>query len=324
MTDDRGAGRTSQRARLGRNSRNYMAGRDLIIQSLKITPKRVVLAILTALVFIAAYVVGHHYYNDWTAADSTEAQRKAAKTVDSESTPFTAQYLFDTKVPENWSIVLDRKLTSDEIAGLKKLDGADGQAVWGYLRPLGGRLLPGGDQPALAYGGPMRTTETFRMSLLSDRSSTLTIENISVSNVKCIPSSAVTLIDLPPQGGGAVDQVAFDLQTPEKPIAETDDNGIIDHDYFAKHKIDLGAGATPGTLRVTAVGVLGKSCSWEFRADYATVDDQSSITLDNNGKPFTLESRPDRPLQHIQYGFGPGPDGSPWVDCAAPGIQCGP
>jgi hypothetical protein len=95
-----------------------------------------------------------------------------------------------------------------------------------------------------------------------------------------------------------------------------DDSGIVDHDYFAKHKIDLGAGATPGTLLVTAVGERGMSCSWQFAADYATVDSQSTFTFGDNGKPLTLESPPDHPLQHLQYGPAAPDQSHPWIDCA--------
>jgi hypothetical protein len=233
--------------------------------------------------------------------------------------PFKAQFLFDSKVPRNWAFVLDRKLTPTEIAGLEKLDGEDGQAVWDYLRPLGGRLVPKGDQPPALEDG---TTETFHMSLLSNRHTTLTIENISVANVKCTPSTAVTLIDFPSQGNTEVDGVAFMLRAPNKPMMQVGDGGVTDHDYFAKHQIDLGAGATAGALIVTSIGRHGMSCSWDFTADYATADDQSTLTFNNDGRPLTLESPPDQPLQHIEFGSGAPDQSHPWYDCADPGAQC--
>ncbi|WP_345027706.1 hypothetical protein [Kutzneria kofuensis] len=312
-----------QQAEYIRNSPTYTAGGNMTVHTLRLTPKRVALVAVIVVAVLVAYMLGDNWYRIQTAVPNAEAQQNATKVVDSQGPPFTAQYLFDTKVPNLWTVALDRKLTPEELTGLEKIDGTDGQAVWNYLRPLGGRLINRAyHPPGLEEDG---SVETFRLSLLSDRSTTLTIENISVSHVKCTPSTAVSLIEYPPHGNASVDGIGFNLRTPDKPLSQVNENGVVDHDYFAKHKIDLGAGATPGALLVTAVGEHGQSCSWDFTADYATADDQSTFTFDNHGKPLTLESAPDRPLQHILFGpFGRGPNNPmAWQDCAAPDASCG-
>jgi hypothetical protein len=291
-------------------------------QKLSTTQRVLLLAGGTAVLVGAGLGVPQLFKHDPDPVKKAEVQKSATEEVDRKSKPFTAQFTFDTKVPYNWTFVLDRKLTPTEIAGLEKINGQNGQAVWDYLRPLGGRLIPRGDEPVgISADG---ATETFRMSLISDRSTALNIQDIGLSNdVHCTPATAVTVVDFPTQGTEELDSVAFTLRAPDKHFMQEKEGNVVSNDYFVDHVIGLGPGLSPGALRMTAIGEHGQSCSWTFTADYTTMDGESKLDIANNdGKPFTLESAPDKPVQHIQYGSGSQKAAVAWYDCADPDVTC--
>ncbi|MGW1745017.1 hypothetical protein ACWCRD_05235 [Streptomyces sp. NPDC002092] len=209
-----------------------------------------------------------------------------------------------------WAFVLDHTLTPSQIAGLERLDGLDGQAVWDYLRPLGARIA----SDNWATGPRM----TFKLLFLRDTSTSLSIQSMQPEQIACTPSTALTVIDFASEGDDAVPTVAFSLLKPHVPLAGVNSSGEPTGPYFSSHQIDLGAGATPGALDVQATGEAGKSCTWRFKVGFATASGQSAQVVDNAGKPFTIEAAPLHPLQHIQYGLDTS-GRKRWADCTAAG-----
>lgn len=206
-----------------------------------------------------------------------------------------------------WAFVVDHTLTASQIAGLERLDGLDGQAVWDYLRPLGGRIASDNWDT-----GPRMT---FRMVFLSDRSTSLSIQSMQPVRIACMPSSAATVVDFASEGDDAVPTVTFSLLKPDVPLAGVNSAGESTGPYFSSHQIDLGAGTTPGALDIQATGEKGRACSWRFRVGFATASGQSTQVVDDAGKPFTIEAAPLYPVQHIQYGLDTS-GRKRWADCA--------
>jgi hypothetical protein len=207
-------------------------------------------------------------------------------------------------VGSHWAFALDHELTASQVAGLEHLDGTDGQAVWNYLRPLGARLVSDNWQT-----GPRIT---FKMVFLSDTS--LSIQSMQPVQIACTESTATTLVDFAGEGDDAVPTVEFSLLKPDEPLAAVDSSGNTTGPYFGNHQIDLGTGTTPGGLNVEATGDGGQSCSWRFSVGYATASGQSTETVDDAGRPFTIEGAPQSPVQHVQYGLSS--SGYPrWAEC---------
>ncbi|WP_225850272.1 hypothetical protein [Streptomyces sp. HPF1205] len=244
---------------------------------------------------------------------TTPAGRVTTTPAASAGPPFVARSSFPGSALDpiaagsQWAFVLDHPLTPSQLAGLERLDGLDGQAVWDYLRPLGARIA----SDNWATGPRM----TFKMLFLSDRSTSLSIQSMRPVHIACTQSTAVTVVDFASEGDDAVPTVAFSLLKPDVPLAEVNSAGEPTGPYFSGHQIDLGAGITPGALDVQATGAPGKSCSWRFRVGFATASSQSTQLVDDGGEPFTIEAAPLHPAQHIQYGLDT-TGRKRWADCA--------
>lgn len=317
--------RVSQRAKVGRGGANIMAGRDVRTTEINYYrgpnsgPRRAIGWRGLVLVFVGVFVVSAAslqvvlWSGNGHAADSARARRTTAASVDDTGAPFVTQvsYPGDPLDPiaaySDWAVALDRELTPSEVAGLERINGGDGQAVWEYLRPLGGRLV------SLDWASGPRTT--FKMLFLSNRSTSVSIQSMQPVRIACTDSTAKALVNFVNEGDDAVPTVAFSLLTPDVPLDAVDDMGNPTVPFFDGHQIDLGAGASPGALDVRATGVGGKSCSWQFTVGYATTKGQSTASVTDAGKPFTLEAAPLHPVQHIEYGLDPAGQAR-WMDCA--------
>jgi hypothetical protein len=313
----------SQRAKVGPHGTNIMAGRDVHATEINnyhgpnSGPRRGIgwkgLVLVSVGVLIASTVSLQVVLWREHAGDSPRSQVSTTASADSAGSPFVTQvsYPGDPRDPipayTDWAVALDRELTPSEVAGLERISGGDGQAVWEYLRRLGGRFV------SLDWATGPRMT--FKLLFLSDRSTSLSIQSMRPVQIACTDSTAKALINFANEGDEAVPTVAFSLLTPDSPIDAVDTDGNPTVPYFDGHQIDLGAGASPGALDVQVTGELGKSCSWRFSVGYSTANGQSTESVDDAGKPFTMEAAPLRPAQHIEFGLDR--SGRPrWMDCA--------
>ncbi|KND38207.1 hypothetical protein IQ60_00050 [Streptomyces europaeiscabiei] len=80
-----------------------------------------------------------------TAADRARTERKAGSAADREQPAFVATRTardIEQDPPQNFVVLLDRKLTEREQADLAAIKpGVGGLDVWRFLKPLGGRLV---------------------------------------------------------------------------------------------------------------------------------------------------------------------------------------
>ncbi|MCS7483739.1 hypothetical protein ACFFQW_35060 [Umezawaea endophytica] len=346
--------RPSQHAKAHYKSRAEMAGGDIRKTEThnyhapgsgpgrKPTPARIILIMTATMILIAATIVGQRWYENTTAASIAESNRRAQQDVDRRTAPFTWMMKGpDTRRPATWGFVLDRPITSEEFTDLTRFDPMDFDRIAAQLRPLGARLLPEGPgRPKIAidtrdpdlqmvsermesqrsrYG----KSDSYRLHLTSDHVSAVTVTSITTTDVVCRPSTAASAILLPPQGEGHVGAIYFSLADPPgTPAIESNDGWAVNIDYFAHHKIDLGQGITAGDLAINVGSVSHQVCSWRFAVEYFTLDGKFTTTIDDHGKPFTIESPPDDPQQHLQYLPAGGDRKLHWVDCKTASVGC--
>ncbi|MER7582621.1 hypothetical protein [Kitasatospora sp. NPDC097691] len=307
----------------------------------RITPARAVGGIVLALALAAAVVVGQHWYSGRTAAGDAAVQRQAGKDLDRQTVPF--QVVVDGPDLRRygvWTFVLDRPLTRAEQAGLALFKPEDLAGVRAYLEPLGARLLPEGDAPKTSPNTDdpamksiqqrehqgMVGGDSYRLHFTSDRSSSVTIESIGITDVSCSPSRAVSSVRAPSAGEGSVPSVFLSVAVPPgTPAVELDDEGFaVGVDYFAHHKLDLGQAITPGDIAVQVGGITGQVCSWEFRVDYLTPEGKFTTKVDNQGKPFTVEALPAHVSQRLLYDLGGATNPAHWANCDKEPAPCLP
>ncbi len=242
-----------------------------------------------------------------------------------------------------WALALDQELTKAEEGALTPFKSEELAAVQSYLAELRPRLLPSADVPGVDVNTKdpglkallnretgdegMVGGETYRLHFTTDRSSSVTIENIGVTDISCRPSTAISSVYSPPAGQEPVPGVFLSLADPPgTPAVELDDHGeAISADYFAHHTLDLGQSTTPGNIELQVGGVEGQLCSWRFQVDYLTADGKRlSEKVDNHGRPFTVESLPRQLKQLVEYDLGGATDPAHWADCAVEPTRCAP
>ncbi|TYC68798.1 hypothetical protein EH183_38775 [Streptomyces sp. CB01881] len=285
--------------------------------------------------------MGQHWYSGRTAAEDAALQRQAEKSADRQTVPF--QVVVDgpdLRRQGVWTFVLDRPLTQAEQAGLAPFKPENLAGVRAYLEPLGARLLPKGNPPDVS-GNPhdpaldvieqrrkqgMAGGDTYQLHFTSDRSSSITIEDIGTTDVSCRPSPAVSSVSAPSAGQASVPNVFLSLAVPPGTAAvEVDDEGFaVSTDYFAHHKLDLGQATTPGDIAVQVGGIAGQICSWEFQVDYLTPEGKFTAKIDNQGKPFMVEALPDHVPQRLLYDLGAATRPAHWANCAKEPTLCSP
>jgi len=261
-------------------------------------------------------------YDLWSTDARIREEREAEARIDLERDPFSGSITYDTSLPEDFKIVLDRPLTAQEAA---VLEATPTEEVWNYLEPLGGRLIRRFSgpiaEPPIGWSwedGPEWPEATvFTMTLLSARTSQLSIVDMDPVNVSCAEPTGVTVVDYPPAGQAAYPGVVVDLQHDDPTLFISDEGPDQGEPYFSRRRIDVGGGLEPGGLRVEAA-VLDQSCEWEIEARYRDAQQNAGqIILDDGGRPFLAEASPARPDQYwlASYAVGDLTEERTFVPC---------
>ncbi|MGW8526961.1 hypothetical protein [Nocardiopsis sp. NPDC055824] len=230
-------------------------------------------------------------------------QRAAERDINQEIAPFTGFIDYDTTFFESFNIILNRPLTAEEG---EELQVTPFEELWDYFRPKGGRLIPysSGSTPENPLGGTWEKgsgtwgTAVFNMTLRSESTSMLTILDMTPVPVSCEDPTAVTVINLPPQGTEYYSGVVVNLNHNDPVFYSTDEGPNKGKPFFENAHINVGGGATSGGLRVEAQ-VDGQSCKWEIRAEYVDAQNQpGEVILRDGDKPFFVEVAPSQPEQY--------------------------
>ncbi|MFF2776060.1 hypothetical protein ACFVU3_14235 [Streptomyces sp. NPDC058052] len=256
-----------------------------------------------------------------TADDRARTERKAATTADREQPAFVATFTprdIEQDPPENFIVLLDRKLTADEQAGLTATDaGGDGLDVWRFLKPLGGRLLEYAEPQAFPNDGledgrytpDWRWSQSFNLNLNSDRIAGLTINSMTAVKDSCRPSNAQTVVDLPPAGAEGRQGLMWDLTGGAKGrtfgpyvLDEGEDQGKL---FFRHHVIELGNGQSNMAMHIQP-RVSDQTCTWHIDASYTDTSGTHTRRIPDGTESFTTESVPQKPAQYFQHVIGEG------------------
>ncbi|WP_310726707.1 hypothetical protein [Streptomyces sp. N2A] len=242
------------------------------------------------------------------------------KEYDASQLPFTVSVRPENSEPRQWAVVLDRELTADETR--KLTSSKDSSTAFSYLKALGGHPLS--YAPLLEHApkrytqrqtstGRMELSDTFKMIVLSTRSSAVIIDDWKVTDVTCRKSTAQTVVAYPPQGGAAYQGIRLHIPPRADEPVLTDDTQGQGEPYFGTHYIEVGGGQPSGGIRAEAIAPPGQSCEWGISIHYNDSYQKGRwVQLrDGKGKPLRIrtESVPVNPRQ--QWVFG----SVPWTAC---------
>ncbi|QUX26846.1 hypothetical protein KGD83_15845 [Nocardiopsis akebiae] len=270
---------------------------------------------MIALLVTAGGFAGTYAYDLWSAEARLRGERTAQTTIDQGSPPFTNAVAYDTSLPESFRVVLDRPLTTEQAEELGTLDRVE---AWDLLEALGGRLIPGTfttvhltppggwswEEPGTS---PRVGAAVFTMTLMSARSSQVSIVDMEPANISCAEPAATTVVDFPTAGEATYPGVVVDL-THDDPLLLISDEGLEQgQPYFSRRRIDVGGGLEPGGLRVEAL-TAGQTCEWEIRAHHVDARENSGeVVLRDGDEPFRVEAPPENPEQYWAMSIGPRP-----------------
>lgn len=242
------------------------------------------------------------------------------KEYDASQLPFTVSVQPENGEPREWAMVLDRELTADEAR--KLTSSKDSSAAFSYLKALGGHPLA--YAPLLEHApkryteqqtstGRMELSDTFKMVVLSTRSSPVVINDWKVTDATCRNSKAQTVVALPPQGGAAYQGIRLHIPPRADEPVLTDDTEGQGEPYFGTHYIEVGGGQPSGGIRAEVIAPPGKSCEWGISVHYNDSYQKGRwVQLkDGKGKPLRIrtESIPVNPRQKWVSGS------VPWTPC---------
>ncbi|MFD7676347.1 hypothetical protein [Streptomyces anulatus] len=254
-----------------------------------------------------------------TAADRARTERKAGSAADREQPAFVATRTardIEQDPPENFVVLLDRKLTEREQADLAAIKpGVGGLDVWRFLKLLGGRLveyaspsifpnegLEGGSGPTGAW------SQSFHLNLNSDRGAGLTVNSMKAVKDSCRPSRAVAAVDLPPAGSEGRQGPMWDLSgdtgiRPKGPyvLGDGEDQGKL---FFRHNVIELGNGQSNMAMLIQP-RVSDLTCTWHIDASYTDTSGTHTQRIPGTGT-FTTEAVPASPLQYFGNVIGRG------------------
>lgn len=114
----------------------------------------------------------------------------------------------------------------------------------------------------------MELSDTFKMIVLSTRSSAVIIDDWKVTDVTCRKSTAQTVVAYPPQGGAAHQGIRPHIPPRADEPVLTDDTQGQGEPYFGTHYIEVGGGQPSGGIRAEAIAPPGQSCAWGISIPY--------------------------------------------------------
>ncbi|MDQ1007228.1 hypothetical protein QFZ82_001713 [Streptomyces sp. V4I23] len=331
-SEDSGGSPSAGPARLPRQQSAAGAGSEpreglwsIVADTLGLTPgssprRRVVtLLVMVSIALVAVFrdALVDYGMTEWNVT----RQNDSNKEYDASQQPFTVSVQPEQGEPREWAMVLDRVLTADEVR--KMTSPRDSSATFSYLKSLGGHPLA--YAPLLEHApkrytreqmstGRLELSDTFKMIVLSTRSSPVVIDNWKVTDVTCRKSTAQTVVAFPPQGGVAYQGIRLHLPPRADEPVLTDDTEGQGEPYFGTRYIEVGGGQPSGGIRAEVIAPPGQSCQWGIKVHY-------NDSYVKEGRWVQLEDRKGRPLR-IRTESAPENPRQSWVSGAVPWTPC--
>jgi hypothetical protein len=138
-----------------------------------------------------------------------------------------------------------------------------------------------------ARGGYAAPYLRLRILLEGRRSQQIQVTDLAIIDLRSGPAPRGTLVHIPPQGGGAITQLAYDLSDPFPVAQAVREDRPTGQPYFLGNGISL---ADQEQVPLTAQLVAEPGASEEFRLQlrYTLGGRGKTRTIDDHGRPFRV------------------------------------
>ncbi|WP_338701527.1 hypothetical protein V2W30_30460 [Streptomyces sp. Q6] len=269
-----------------------------------------IVTLLMVLTLVATVTTSYIQFNFnlLTMKATTRAADAAGQAVEDGKEPFTTAVSpasdVDSAVRNNrldvrW-VLFTAPLTPEEQGEILAHPLGENETMEQFLRMLDGFT----HKPVLVYDGGNRTTGEHRvdfaygMTLQSARAQAVSVRGMDAVDVTCAPSTATTVISLPPEGEEPIEEVAVDLAAGDREAPLLQQSQEDPGPYFAHQYIELGNGQTSWAALMDVLTVTDQ-CSWAFKVSYVHAGQQRTKVVRDDA--FHTPGLPTRPRQLIEF-----------------------
>ncbi|MFJ9683711.1 hypothetical protein ACIRP2_37670 [Streptomyces sp. NPDC101194] len=107
----------------------------------------------------------------------------------------------------------------------------------------------------------------YQMNLFSDRQASLSITNLTATDLTCKPTTGTAVIIQPPQGGADYKTMLFDLPGKKPPMSIGGSKSEFKKPFFHGNRVDLGANSSPAGLNIEFTS-RDQDCTFTLQAEW--------------------------------------------------------
>jgi hypothetical protein len=138
-----------------------------------------------------------------------------------------------------------------------------------------------------ASGGYAVPYLRLRILLEGRRSQQIQVTDLAIIGLRSGPAPRGTLVHIPPQGGGAITQLAYDLSDPLPVAQAVGEDGPTGHPYFVGNGISL-ADREQAPLTAQLIAKPGASEEFRLQLRYTLGGRAKTQSIDDHGRPFRV------------------------------------
>ncbi|MFJ9109503.1 hypothetical protein [Streptomyces sp. NPDC102283] len=275
---------------------------------------RLKVLLLALFLCVAAVLIGSYFqlgFDLLNVGVNASAEDAANDAVDSAKPPFNLTVDSRTGVDDILSsgeviILFENPLTESEQRRLIRLAHASNESPKATENFVGKVLSSFREEPTVLFAGqsPLenpwgRVLTPLQLTMQSDRSGSVVIRSMSLSDIRCSKTSTSTVVSLPPQGGGAVEGLMVDIVKTggRAPLTKFEGKGG-NYPYFSRNFVELGNGQGSWVANLDILS-SNQKCRWAMEILYTESGESKSKKVEN--EKFYTSGYPSKPKQLFEF-----------------------
>ncbi|MFD8107592.1 hypothetical protein [Streptomyces microflavus] len=275
---------------------------------------RLKVLLLALFLCVATVVIGSYFqlgFDLLNVGVNASAEDAANDAVDSAKPPFSLTVDSRTGVDDILSsgeviILFENPLTEPEQRRLIKLAHVSNESPNATENFVAKVLSSFREEPTVLFAGqsPLenpwgRVLTPLQLTMQSDRSGSVVIRSIALSDIRCSKTSTSTVVSLPPQGGGAVEGLMVDIvKTGGRAPLTKFEGKRGSYPYFSRNFVELGNGQGSWVANLDILS-SNQKCRWVMEILYTDSGESKSKKVEN--ERFYTSGYPSKPKQLFEF-----------------------